>query len=628
MYDYTKTKAILTLATIIILSGCGSVSSTEKSINQETSELTLNPIPERTSTSLALKLKFVEDINTQENSTIIKWELTKHATGQIEYGFDNSYGEYSVKEESFKYDTHTIPLNNLEASTTYHYRVVSEDAEGNKVISNDEIFKTKGNTTETTIPVDLEPETVVETPIQTIIPSTPINTQYEISLSLPACDSANPEVQIISQNSDWSMINDQTKRIFCVRPGDYSQLGAIKITTHQGSKDKPRYIVLFNGNNTHTGKLNKSQLARVRFSFENTGYWIVDRMAYWNDSSTANPILLKNSNNIVINRYFLENTGTGIYLYPGSNNNTIQNSRFQKNDYTISHDRAAVGLLNNGKSNIAIKNTKVINNEIVNYVDAFQAIKWNGSNLNYEGTIVSNNDMYVDSKLYSDCSGHQTPTGSCSFSENAIDLKSGSSNPQNPMIITNNRMWGFKKSDRTNTSLSDWGTAVGIHYGVNNVVFENNIIFNSDRGISIADPREGYAMRNSSISKNILYNINGLGIYISYSDNIKIEKNIINDISNQWLMGNTTTNSTIKCNAVADSIATNFSFSSTSIYDSNIFYNTLQGTIKSSTDDIYSNIVDAHYNNLSFITDKYTNNPKTIVVPSVLPTSESPQICL
>jgi len=146
MYISTKTKAILTLATITILSGCGggNVSSTEKSINQETSELTLNPIPERTSTSLALKLKSVEDINTQENSTIIKWELTKHATGQIEYGFDNSYGEYSVKEESFQYDTHTIPLKNLEASTTYNYRVISEDSDGNKVVSQNKTFHTKG----------------------------------------------------------------------------------------------------------------------------------------------------------------------------------------------------------------------------------------------------------------------------------------------------------------------------------------------------------------------------------------------------------------------------------------------------------------------------------------------------
>jgi len=85
----------------------------------------------------------VSEITT--NSTKISWSLNDYATGQIEYGETTNYGLFNVKETSFKYNTHTQPLHNLKPNTTYHYRIISEDKDGNKVVSEDYAFKTLVN---------------------------------------------------------------------------------------------------------------------------------------------------------------------------------------------------------------------------------------------------------------------------------------------------------------------------------------------------------------------------------------------------------------------------------------------------------------------------------------------------
>ena len=49
---------------------------------------------------------------------------------------------FNIKETSFDYNHHEQALKNLKTCTTYHYRVISEDAQGNKYLSNDYMFTT------------------------------------------------------------------------------------------------------------------------------------------------------------------------------------------------------------------------------------------------------------------------------------------------------------------------------------------------------------------------------------------------------------------------------------------------------------------------------------------------------
>ena len=85
----------------------------------------------------------IKPMNITKNSAKIFWDVSKYATGQVEYGETTAYGHFNNKETSFDYNHHEQLLRNLKADTTYHYRVISEDENGQKVISEDHTFMTK-----------------------------------------------------------------------------------------------------------------------------------------------------------------------------------------------------------------------------------------------------------------------------------------------------------------------------------------------------------------------------------------------------------------------------------------------------------------------------------------------------
>jgi len=72
----------------------------------------------------------------------IFWSLTQEGTGQIKYGTSPKYGQLTKKENSFKYTTHRQNLRNLQLNTIYHYRIISEDKNGNKVTTFNKTFST------------------------------------------------------------------------------------------------------------------------------------------------------------------------------------------------------------------------------------------------------------------------------------------------------------------------------------------------------------------------------------------------------------------------------------------------------------------------------------------------------
>lgn len=71
----------------------------------------------------------------------ITWTTNEAADTQIEYGLTTSYGTLSVPNPALV-TSHSQPLGNLAASTTYHYRVKSRDAAGNQATSADATFTT------------------------------------------------------------------------------------------------------------------------------------------------------------------------------------------------------------------------------------------------------------------------------------------------------------------------------------------------------------------------------------------------------------------------------------------------------------------------------------------------------
>ena len=99
-------------------------------------------------------------------SAIIEWNTDEPATTKVKYGLSTSYG--IVATSSGLTATHSIALEDLSASTTYHYQVISEDEIGNKEVSVDYTFTTSGGEPDTTSPAavdDLATSDVTETAV-------------------------------------------------------------------------------------------------------------------------------------------------------------------------------------------------------------------------------------------------------------------------------------------------------------------------------------------------------------------------------------------------------------------------------------------------------------------------------
>jgi len=71
----------------------------------------------------------------------IAWSTDVPATGQVEYGKTSVFGASTTINGGYTYD-HAFELKQLSPGTTYHYRVLSHDKNGNEVVSSDQLFST------------------------------------------------------------------------------------------------------------------------------------------------------------------------------------------------------------------------------------------------------------------------------------------------------------------------------------------------------------------------------------------------------------------------------------------------------------------------------------------------------
>ncbi len=84
---------------------------------------------------------YVTDIT--GSSAVVSWATNQPCDAQVEYGLDLGYGNLSDFDPVLV-NYHQIQLSGLEENTTYHFRVISKNASGESIISNDSTFSTIG----------------------------------------------------------------------------------------------------------------------------------------------------------------------------------------------------------------------------------------------------------------------------------------------------------------------------------------------------------------------------------------------------------------------------------------------------------------------------------------------------
>lgn len=391
---------------------------------------------------------------------------------------------------------------------------------------------------------------VGDTGLEDAAPSPGDEMYAPVPLTFPAYDPSNPEMMLIDEDEDWAAINRPDKRFFFVTPGDYSSYsvshpdeGYIQLET-SGTEERPRYLIYYDpadpDNDTHPANMPESQRAILKFfRLFGASHWVLDRLTV-RGSPYANRIIgrgdkdredtssdgfpLENgtsgsfspSSYNILNRMLFEDTENSmLQIFEGCDHNTIQNSVFRMTTREITDDHIGVFLQawKGVAGRATIFGTRIVANEFINLNDGIALFDTEilPGTPSYPITVIADNDIYVTPFFYTNGNGVFDTKGTFAPTENALDIKSASIDPNNWVHIVNNRMWGFRDMDLNleHRGSQANGEAIVIHHGsgsesysVGYMIIKGNIIMDCQSGIILQQ------QQHISINENIFFDIN------------------------------------------------------------------------------------------------------------------------
>lgn len=473
---------------------------------------------------------------------------------------------------------------------------------------------------------------------------------YLEPINIPTYDSSDPSHLLITvANKKWTStnLNNPSYKHFYVESGSYS--GTTITLTADGTSSESRTISLYNGNNIHPASLNETQQANVRLKWDNADYWTIDRLSFLSyQDETDIRWLDNNSNHNILNRINLKDYYYGIIITGSSSYNSIQNSYIDHMTHAGRlSDNVGIALQSWGASSnspVYSFHNKIINNDIRNAGDGIQLVRKQGQEENsfYDGTIIDSNRIWNDSDVYTNgdyANNGYNPNGQYQIGENAMDFKQGSADPTNPVIVSNNKMWGYQEGDSTagGSQSGGSGAAVPLHFEAQNIKFNKNIIFDSMDGFASSGVFSGqtYAIKNCEFTNNVMYHmyyINPVSRreyphFFYEGQNIKYEHNSIIDINagvngGYWFrLEDSGAGMTFKNNLMID-VNGGTSANNGATVDNNYYYNTDSKFPTTGT-----NVIDPDYKAMGDYTFKYeifTTSPKSKTLIGIVSTLDSP----
>lgn len=313
------------------------------------------------------------------------------------------------------------------------------------------------------------------------------------ALASRACD------QIVSPSTPWSSINWNNNTI-CIEAGDHSSKGTLNIpSSANGNKDNYKVLRYYHSGDTVERPWNQSLQAKLWQLRISGDYWLIDRLTFGAVSGTSPSPRVEMAagsgdvNNVILNRILIEGGGRGSSYYGVSQNCnsgsydfiTVQNSVFRNSGpYATIYESIALDMQ-------CAQHMRSVNNEIYDWVS--HPIQIGQNNIaTLAGIVVENNDLYVTPALY-------TNGGANAIAESPLSIKAKGTRAE-PILITHNRIWGARVTDLTQCCNGEAGNAITMYDSNEFVVLQNNIITDSQIGVSnVAD-------YNSYIG-NIFYNI-------------------------------------------------------------------------------------------------------------------------
>ncbi len=300
-----------------------------------------------------------------------------------------------------------------------------------------------------------------------------------------------------------AQLNDPTKYVFCVQPGDYRAAGELLLTA-SGSQSRRRSL-RFDAHDGKRAAINRPERA-IFESLRITGlWWVIQGLTIQprNGSTAWFVTILGGDHNILdgnlidgIEHVPLLATQNAVVVAAHNGNRAIFNSiqgNVIRNGNQTRRPGDYEGVVIAWGNTTAENNdyNKILDNEIYDWGDGI-AVAGHTSNCSepgiQHGTVIDGNDIYLTEAKRIDCdTGAPDADGECACAENGIDLKlDPGSNPAGWTRVTNNRLWGFRPTSASQACGGSGANGQAITAGnfcSAHVFVANNVIHDSTQGI-------------------------------------------------------------------------------------------------------------------------------------------------
>jgi hypothetical protein len=296
-----------------------------------------------------------------------------------------------------------------------------------------------------------------------------------------------------------AQVNDPTKRVFCVQPGNYRAYGLIQLR-RSGTESQPRFL-RFHAADGVRNAAQRPERATFEWIHVQASWWVIQGLTIQpkHPATTWLLAVINGDHNILDGNlvdgidHRPESVQHGIVIDgyggdPATHNVVQRNLVLNGNLGRLDIDYQGIYVRPGHHAGADNDFNRIVDNEVADWGDAVAVDGYDpgcGELGVQHGTVVDGNDLYITPAKYVDCdTAAPNPDGDCACAENGIDLKTDpGANPEAWTRITNNRLWGFRPtpdvpcggSGATGQAITSGSMCPGHILVANNVISESNI---------------------------------------------------------------------------------------------------------------------------------------------------------
>ena len=202
----------------------------------------------------------VSTSNISTDGVTINWTTEARATTQVEYGTDSNYGTETSEDFELVNDHKVEIQRGLKHNTEYHYRVLSTDIDGNKLVSDDHTFKTAELTTSSIVSSDItgggalvswstnfpslsQVEYGIDANYGSVTPQgTALSTQHEVGLSGLGPGTLY-HYRVVSQDNSNNIVRSVDKTFTTLNTSSDLNINSLSVSNSQPSIGEPVLIL-------------------------------------------------------------------------------------------------------------------------------------------------------------------------------------------------------------------------------------------------------------------------------------------------------------------------------------------------------------------------------------------------